>query len=204
MRKAAIFLIFMLVILFLATLAFDGWLIFRKPAFRGKIIDAETKKPIEGAVIVAMYQKSPLISGPAGGSSSIIKIKETLTDKKGEFNIPSYTTIIQPFSIEKYTAFIIYKPGYKSHPGWLIESLRFVGPEYLFSKELGTKGEIRKRSKTISLTFGVVELPRLKTREERLRGLPGHPSELTKKNSPFLYKAINEERERLGLKPVGR
>ena len=27
--------------------------------FRGKIIDAETKEPIEGAVVVAIYSKNP-------------------------------------------------------------------------------------------------------------------------------------------------
>ena len=37
------------------TSCFAGWLIYHKPAFRGRIIDAETKKPIEGAVVVAKY-----------------------------------------------------------------------------------------------------------------------------------------------------
>ncbi|MBI3583826.1 MAG: hypothetical protein HY096_07745, partial [Nitrospinae bacterium] len=29
------------------------WMVYHKPAFKGKVIDAETKKPIEGAVVVA-------------------------------------------------------------------------------------------------------------------------------------------------------
>jgi hypothetical protein len=180
MRHLTIFLMSMLIIVLFATPSFGSWLIYHKPAFKGKIIDSETREPIEGAVVVVIYEKSPLISVPGGGSPSVIKIRETLTDKKGEFYFSSYTTIIQPFAKEGTANFIIYKPGYASHPGWRIKSLDFVGPEYLFSKELGAKGEIRKRSKTISFTFGVVELPRLKYRKERLKAIPRTGSGLTK------------------------
>ena len=203
MKKAYITtLLFTLLIFAFSTPCRGGWLIYHKPEFRGKVIDAETKEPIEGAVVLAIYKKYPIISGPGGGSSSIILIKEALTDKKGEFYISSYTTIIQPLSIEDKTDFIIYKPEYGKYPGLHVSPPPLLSPEYFFSQEFGTKGEKRWRSKTVTFTFGVVKLPRLKTREERLKGLPGYPSDLTSKNSPLFFKTINEEYKRLGLGQV--
>ena len=31
--------------------------LYSKPEFRGRVIDAETKQPIEGAVVVVLYEK---------------------------------------------------------------------------------------------------------------------------------------------------
>lgn len=221
MKKAYITtLLFMLVTIALTIRCAASWLIYHKPEFKGKVIDAETKEPIEGAVVVAMYYKSPIISGPGGGSASIIHIKETLTDEKGEFYIPSYTTIIQPNSVEEFAAFIIYKPGYVNYPSrfpaygsfpdYRASPLKYMSSpavENFFLKDsFGKQGEI-----VLSFappekgygTHGVVELPRLKTREERLRATPSPPSDF-KKDCPLLYKAINEERKGFGLNPVGR
>jgi len=191
-----------LLIIAFTTSALAGWLIFHKPEFRGKVIDAETKELIEGVVVVAIYQKYPIISGPAGGNTSIVKIKETLTDEKGEFYFPPYTTIIQPFAREEETVFIIFKPGYGSYPRRQVSPPPLVSQEKFFSKELGTKGEKHFRSKTVSFTYGVVELPRLRTPEERLRAIPGRPGDARSKELPLLYKAINEERRRFGLGEV--
>ncbi len=77
------------------------------------------------------------------------------------------------------------------------------GPELIFSRELGTKDEIRRGSEVVTNTNGVVGLPKLETKEERLGAIPAPPSILIK-DSPLLYKAINEEQRRFGLGPVGR
>ena len=92
-----------------------GWLIYHKPEFKGKVIDSETKQPIEGAVVVAIYYKKSMM-GIVESYSVIMNVKETLTDKNGEFYIPSYTTVIQPLSWESKATFIIFKPGYGSFP----------------------------------------------------------------------------------------
>jgi hypothetical protein len=190
---------------FATSSASASWLVYHKPEFKGRLIDAETKQPIEGVVVVAMYRSHPLISGPAGGSSSIIHVKEALTDAHGEFHIPAYTTLIQPNSYEDRTDFIIYKPGYASYPRRLqqhgIYPLEYCGPEILFSKEIGAKGETRNRGQVIPMTYGVAELPKLKTREERLRAVPPPPSGFYAEHLPLLYKAMNEEQKRFGLKP---
>lgn len=191
--KAVLFMFLFLSFIATPSHAF-WWMGYHKPAFQGKVIDAETKKPIEGAVVVAIYKKYPIISGPGGGSQSIMDIKEILTNAKGEFYFPSYTTLIQPFSIEGSADFIIFKPGYGSFPDWRVNPpkmwLHDVPPgnskywdrnlsfEEFFSSGVGSLKELwasepwgtaEKPSQKINLTMGVVELPPLKTREERLK-----------------------------------
>ncbi|MDF1592229.1 MAG: hypothetical protein P1P89_11985 [Desulfobacterales bacterium] len=171
---------------------FAGCLVFSKPEFKGKVIDTETKQPIEGAVVVAIYNKDPIISGPAGGGSSIIHIKEVLTDGKGEFRIPAYTTLMGPNSREGITDFIIYKRGYGNYPGLHTSPPPQVHREKIFSQEIGTKGEINLRS----FTYGVVELPKLLTWEERRRAsrnsISGHIPESV---YPLLSEEIAKERK---------
>lgn len=88
-----------------------SWIIFHKPEFRGKIVDIETHEPIEGAVVVAIYRKEQI--GLAPDSIDIdIDAREALTDRNGEFVIPSYTTSINPLSWSIPVQFIIFKPGY--------------------------------------------------------------------------------------------
>lgn len=184
------------------------WMAYHKPAFKGKVIDAETKEPIEGAVVVAVYTKTSM--GIAESYSVTINVREALTDKNGEFYIPSYATIIQPLSWEDKATFIIFKPGYGSFPGYpqTPSGLKPIDHEIFFSKdtfgkegelELWVKGEKKPELKKFELTFGIVELPKLKTREERLKAEPGHITDARDK-TPILNKLIDEEDRNLGLK----
>lgn len=126
MKNTLIFLVLTLILIFNTSVSHAGWLIYHKPEFKGKVIDSDTKEPIEGAVVVAIYKKDTLISGPGGGYTSIIKIKEALTDENGEFYIPSYTTIIQPLSKEEGVSFIIFKPGYGNAGGISVLPQKFI------------------------------------------------------------------------------
>jgi len=197
------FLIAAIVIFFFSTTAFAGWLIFNKPEFKGKVIDAATKEPIEGAVVVAVYNTHTIMGGPAGGWSTIIKVKEILTDKSGEFSFPAYTAMTNPNAREDQTDFIIYKPGYGSFPGFQTSPPPpYVGHESHFSEKRGKKIEFQKNSKTLSFIAGIIELPKVKTKEERLRAQPSGPTDDGKKDLPLLFKLINEERKRYGLGEV--
>ena len=205
------FLVFITMIISFTTSAFAGWLIYHKPEFKGKVIDAETKEPIEGAVVVAIYEKHTLISGPGGGYSSVIKVKETLTDKNGEFYFPPYTTLIQPNSIEDYAEFIIYKPGYGSYPNYQVtpRGLNAVSGELFFLKEIGSeeelemwvKGEKGPELREAKIIFGIVELPKLKTRDDWLTS-PSIPADVGYKEAPILYRMLNEVRKKYGLGEV--
>ena len=213
-------LIFIFLILIITITAFPShafwWMGYHKPAFKGNVIDAETKEPIEGAVVVVVYNKATIGLG-AGALSSIINVREVLTDKEGMFRISSYTTIIQPFSVEDEANFIIFKPGYGSFLYWRVsppknlmmynENWRFIDFEEFFSSEFGAVKEVWGKEawvmgavlQKIKVTFGLVELPKLKTREERLRNIPGGPTDMGAKKLPLFYKLINEERKNLGL-----
>jgi len=176
-----------------------SWLIYHKPEFKGKVIDAETKAPIEGAAISVYYKV--LYYDIGGGGTRVIHTKETLTDENGEFVIPSYTTLMLPFNTSANADFIIYKPGYASYPGGVF--LCLFNPEFFFSeKKAGSNGECKIDKVPITLTFGVLELPKLSSKHERLRAIPSGPACCGAEEFPFLYKLINEERRRFGLGEV--
>lgn len=176
-----------------------------KPEFRGRVVDAESKEPIEGAVVVVMYWKSQIIGGPGGPDDTIVKVKETLTDSNGEFYFPNYTRMLLPLSDDGGTDWIIYKPGYGSYPRFrhLIfpVNLHLYGLEIWFSRNYGIKEEFNKNGKSIIATYGEVELPRLTTRNDR-RKSPSIPAELGSKELPLLYYELNKERKKFGLGEV--
>src|SRR3990172_6905256 len=82
--------------------------------WKGKIIDIETKEPLEGAVVLAVWER--VYRTPAGASSYFYEAKEVLTDKEGKFEIPSYTPInlVPIISYMRGPLFTIFKPGYGS------------------------------------------------------------------------------------------
>jgi hypothetical protein len=137
-----------------------GWVIDREGPFKGRIIDAETKEPIEGAVVVAQYYVRTLY--PIGWRSDCKDIQEALTNKKGEFLIPSLTMLISPLSFGDDTSFLIWKPGYKRKDIW---------GGYFFAKEPGTvENRPTHTAQGLELEptrLGIVELIIVRTMEER-------------------------------------
>jgi hypothetical protein len=103
------------------------------------------------------------------------------------------------------TSFIIYKPGYESYPNYRILPIGYFGPhpEDFFTEDIGEKGEKTVNRNRLPVIYGIVELPRQRTKEERLRAIPSRPSEMMSDDLPLLYKAINEERKIFGLDEVG-
>ncbi|MBM4333269.1 MAG: carboxypeptidase regulatory-like domain-containing protein [Deltaproteobacteria bacterium] len=169
----------------------SGWLIFHEKSFRGKVIDAETKEPIEGAVVVVQYHINML--GPTGMHTTLADVQEALTDHKGEFFIPSKTMMINPLSVGDETSFLVWKPGYKRKDIW---------GGYFFAKEPGSvenrPAHTEKGLELKPMKLGLVELDKFKTCEERLHGMPSPVGDLDNKQ-PKLIRVINEERKHLGL-----
>lgn len=189
--------------------SYASWLVYHKPEFKGRVIDAETKGPIEGAVVVVTYQKTTHYIILSDTERSVLQTKETLTNKDGEFYFPSYTALIQPFSTGDTTEIIIYKPGYGSFPGYHVTPRGIIGEniEKFFSKRIGSTGELEvwdkdekgihfKKSK---ISFGRVELPILKTKEERLKDLPAPILNVDYKKQRLFIQLLNEDRKALGL-----
>jgi len=161
----------------------------------GKIIDAETKEPIEGAVIVAIWKK--IIPSPTGSSSRFLNATEVLSEDKGIFTIPRYEAInMIPFCwIEGPDIFTVYKPGYSAFPG----------PGYKYFKYF-PNSPLRVDRKALEelLKKGItVELLKLKTQEERIENIPGDPyADIRSNKLPLLYKLKNQERKIFGLEEV--
>ncbi|MDT8271704.1 MAG: ankyrin repeat domain-containing protein [Desulfomonilia bacterium] len=150
-----------------------GWIFYSKPAYRGRVIDMDTKEPISGAVVSVVYEKYPIITGPAGGNATVVGVRETITDERGEFRIAPFFSIMGPNASEMPVKLYIYKPGYKR----FIDSvgvggkLLFYDTESFFREDqfnnptsirFGFLGEGEK----IPARCGIVELPKLNTVDE--------------------------------------
>ena len=162
--------------------------------WRAQIVDAETKQPLEGIIVVAVWWK--LTGGPGGWSSQYYDSEEVLTDKDGRFTIASRTFFsLNPMVTFRGPIFTIFKPGYGEDvwPGWYTEATQW-SPEK--RKKLGQPWEF------FQLEGLVLEMPRLRTIEERKKYLdrigidiPSMPFE--RKKMPLFERAIAEEREAL-------
>lgn len=192
------FLLMTLVMVLCSSNASAGWLIYHKPSFQGQILDGKTKLPLEGTVVVALYNKRSMGLG-AGTLSSVNAIFETVTDKEGKFHIPSYTALIQPFSWSTDVTFTIYKPGYISISDMNLENF-FGGQGIATEKHLPWLHD-----KDLVFSFrpkGIVEMPKPKTREQSIWGLPNIPDPCIRKDGlKILIDLSNSERIRQGLMP---
>lgn len=128
----------------LASPAFaGGWLIYHDSPYKGKVVDEETNQPIEGAAVVAVWYIQRY-GGGAGPIAKLLDAKEAVTDKNGEFKIPSMISFHWwPFSTLDQPNLTVFKPGYRPYQ------------EHNYS--------IRNRV--------VIQLPRAITREQRIKAL---------------------------------
>jgi len=88
--------------------------------YQGKVIDADTLEPIEGAVVVAVWNEERATI--AGADTRFKDAKETLTDRNGDWgisgpkgetdNMNPYTSLLLGKYYLRDPYFIIYRPGY--------------------------------------------------------------------------------------------
>ncbi len=83
-------------------------------AMEAKVIDADTKQPIEGVVITANWQ---LEQGTVGGNIQVgqLMVLEAVTDKEGRFSFPAWSpkTVWQSFLVNDDPQLLLFKPGYE-------------------------------------------------------------------------------------------
>jgi hypothetical protein len=156
--------------------------------WKAQVVDAETGKALEGVVVLAVWHRryaSP--GGWAGGG--YYASEEVVTRPAGRFVIPArWTFTLVPFlTTIKGPEFTIFKPGYG---GWRIRDWEKKPKEW---EEL-TAGEVLAKDGI------VIELPRLKTREQRLKFYRrlrwSAPAERAKR----LLDAVKKERAYLGFR----
>ena len=123
--------------------------VYRFDAIKGTVLDKETRKPIEGVVVVGHWGlERQLIMGSS--YTGPLVVKETVTDKDGKFTIPaSIATDVHKrghFNAEMYPEIAFFKSGFEftvyRHSG--IEPMTgnpvkyntVTGDDYLMSKWL--------------------------------------------------------------------
>ena len=156
--------------------------------FSGKVVEAETGEPIEGAVVlIAFYTEGFSVGGPVYRFADAV---EALTDAKGEFNFPPRrVTLYRSMSIwDNECNISIFKPGYGAYPN---NPKTFSDSEYKRSHIIPEKEHI---------TF---HLPKLLTFEERYKNLMNieKPAGITNDKMPNLRRLESDERVVVGLKP---
>lgn len=92
---------------------------------KGKVVDQDTGKPIEKAAIYIHWWKEKGMPGLS--HSANIETAETVTDDKGAFEIPKYSTLVNEFRMA------VYKKGYVC---W---SSQWMFPSYEKRKEFSLR-----------------------------------------------------------------
>lgn len=160
----------------------EGYLRGTQGPYRGRVIDAGTKKPIPGAVVVAVWH----IDMPAlvQRNSVFYDAVEVLTDAEGYFVVDAPEIERRAPPNTEFPDFTIFKPGYRHFQGWLAD------PEPMAQRRIHS-------------VLRVVELEPMKgkSHRERLMNLPPNPvaSDVPAEKIPNFLKALTEERKALGL-----
>ena len=161
--------------------------------FYGKVVDAETGEPIEGAAVVVWFStKSPSMGGTVWKIADAV---EALTDAKGEFRIPPHRINLfkAMASWDDECQVSIFKPGYAVYPG----------NSKSYSSYFVEKG--RQSFSIPEDDYIIVHLPKLtsiKERKENLYDIRG-PSGIDFNTDKIknLRRLKSEERVNVGLQP---
>lgn len=162
-----------------------GHLVYPSDAYQGRVLDAETKEPLAGAVVLAIWYREVSFIPFAAHSPAedYHDALEVLTDAQGEFTVPAKTHLTTIGKIRE-PRFIAYYPAYAPFPS-------------LQAWPQGNDVDIAYRHKQFQ-----IRLARLKAREERLDSLPTRPARVPLEKMTNLTRLINVERINLGLSPL--
>jgi hypothetical protein len=153
--------------------------------YRGQVVDAETKAPLVGAVVVALWWRNRVY--PFHSIAEHYAVRETVTDTEGKFLLDAKAVEEGAPRRTYHPEFLIFQPGYGSYPRKHVSPTGFTGGIF---EGPGT----------------IVELPRLPVREERRKHLflfdPHSYSDTPFKDTPVFVGKFNEERIAIGLEPL--
>lgn len=162
----------------------DRYLDDHRGPYRGQVLDAETKAPLAGAVVVALWRRDRVY--PFHITTEHYAVRETVTDPDGRFLLEVRDLEEGAPRRTRRPEFLIFSPGYGVFPRRHTSPTGFLGEVF---EGIGT----------------TVELPRVTGKAERLENLstfgPHSLSDNPHTDLPNLMMAINRERETLGLSP---
>ncbi len=150
--------------------------------WKAQIVDAETKQPLEGVVVLAVWTRHVRSFG--GPSSEYYDSQEVLTDKEGRFTIaPRSFFSLNPLVFYRGPRFLIFKPGHG----------RAVWPG-------GRKGEVWPEGSLESIVIAMARLRTLEERREYLKDVRSGFVTVPLDRTPLLEGAITEERRAVGYR----
>jgi hypothetical protein len=152
--------------------------------YRGQVIDADTKAPLAGAVLVALWRRDRTY--PLHIVTENYAVREVVADSEGRFLLDAREVEEGAPRRTRRPEFLIFFPGYGSFPRFQKAPTGFLGNVF---EGAGT----------------IVELPRLEGREQRRKHLLTFGvhafSESPQDELPQLMRRVNEERIAIGLSP---
>jgi hypothetical protein len=165
-------------------------------SYHGQVVDADTNQPLAGTVVVVWWEKRPIIS--MDGPEYFHDAHETVTDTDGRFRVSCWRKPDwNPFTYVRRPLLVVFKPGYqpitigqsqnrglRNYDDWQTElrhgaTLRLPPLPY----ERAGPGEYGS-----GLVTGLASL-----------SLSDAPDGV----APVLRQAIDVQRRRVGLKPLG-
>jgi hypothetical protein len=145
--------------------------------YKGRVLDAETKQPLEGVVVLGVwYSESPTFAGVVG---KYYDAKETVTDKEGEFEISGQG--IKMLSNLSRMHVLIFKAGYE-HIG--------TGPWESFKLDPMFKSKIAWEGEKV-----IVSLRKLTAEERTKQRSPSYPSNAPSEKMAQTLREINKDSE---------
>jgi hypothetical protein len=162
--------------------------------WKGQVVDKDSGKPLEGAVVLARWEKRYTSFVGEMGGNQYYDSEEVVTDAEGRFVISARQTwTLNPLSEIYGPEFFIFKSGYGR---WQFRDFDSWGLKDAIVSAERTRAEWRRFTEE----GAVLELPPLKTIEQRLefvRAMRPHgvPSDRMMK----YLDAINRERVTLKL-----
>ncbi len=148
--------------------------------YKGKVIDAETGEPIEGAAVLGVWYTEAATAG--GTVSTFYEARETLSDRNGEFTIPGIGVRLMSNITPLYAN--IFKAGYEYLKRVEWDTSRKEPPLNPASRWEGDKA--------------IVPLKKL-TMAERKKRLVGVVVGVPLKKQLLLIQELNKEAKEMGL-----
>jgi hypothetical protein len=170
-----------LIMLLLIVTGGCGFIAWRDGPYKGKVIDAETGKPLEGVVVLGVWYKE--LPSPGGTVGSYFDAQETVTNKNGDFELKGLG--LQIFSTVSRMHVLIFKAGYEYIGSGPWESFKL---DPIFKKKITWEGK-----------KAIIPLRKLTMEERKVRlfGKENVPDEKQR----LLIRELNKERLSLGLTP---
>jgi hypothetical protein len=159
--------------------------------WRGQVIDAETSQPVEGVVVLAVWES--VRPGMMHVARDFHDVDEVITDAEGRFVLPARSlTVANPFVTIEGPKLSMFKGGYG--PWGVNEMWKYMQMITSFRDAMKRFGE----------GGAIFDLPPLKTRDERRRFLSraSPPFDAPSLKIPRYLDAIDTERLSFGMEPI--